>query len=34
MSIAISVNSVTKRYEGVRGNLTALDNVSLQIEEG
>jgi ABC-2 type transport system ATP-binding protein len=34
MTIAISVNSVTKRYEGARGNLTALDNVSLQIQEG
>jgi ABC-2 type transport system ATP-binding protein len=34
MTIAISVNSVTKRYEGARGNLTALSNVSLQIEEG
>ncbi len=37
MTIAISVNSVTKRYEGAkteRGNLTALDSVSLNIEEG
>ena len=34
MSTAISVNSVTKRYEGERGNLTALDHVSLNIEEG
>jgi ABC-2 type transport system ATP-binding protein len=34
MTISISVNSVTKRYEGVRGNLNALQNVSLQIEEG
>jgi ABC-2 type transport system ATP-binding protein len=31
---AISVNTVTKRYEGARGNFTALDNVSLQINEG
>jgi ABC-2 type transport system ATP-binding protein len=34
MTIAISVNAVTKRYEGARGKLTALDNVSLQIHEG
>ena len=34
MTTAISVNSVTKRYEGARGSLTALSNVSLQIEEG
>jgi ABC-2 type transport system ATP-binding protein len=34
MSIAISVNSVTKRYAGARGTLTALQSVSLQIEEG
>jgi ABC-2 type transport system ATP-binding protein len=34
MSIAISVNAVTKRYEGARGKLTALQNVSLQIQEG
>ena len=34
MTTAISVNSVTKRYEGTRGNLTALDHVSLKIEEG
>jgi ABC-2 type transport system ATP-binding protein len=34
MTTAISVNSVTKRYEGARGNLTALHNVSLHIEEG
>jgi ABC-2 type transport system ATP-binding protein len=37
MTIAISVNSVTKRYEGARtggSKLTALDNVSLRIEEG
>jgi ABC-2 type transport system ATP-binding protein len=34
MTTAISVNSVTKRYEGARGSLTALQNVSLQIEEG
>jgi ABC-2 type transport system ATP-binding protein len=34
MSIAISVQSVTKRYSGARGTLTALQNVSLQIEEG
>jgi ABC-2 type transport system ATP-binding protein len=34
MSIAITVNSVTKRYEGARGKLTALDDVSLQIHEG
>ena len=34
MTTAISVNSVSKRYEGTRGNLTALDHVSLKIEEG
>ena len=34
MSIAISVNSVTKRYAGARGTLTALQSVNLQIEEG
>jgi ABC-2 type transport system ATP-binding protein len=34
MTIAISVNAVTKRYEGARGKLTALDNVNLQIHEG
>jgi ABC-2 type transport system ATP-binding protein len=34
MTTAISVNSVTKRYEGTRGSLTALQNVSLKIEEG
>jgi ABC-2 type transport system ATP-binding protein len=34
MSIAISVNSVTKRYESARGKLTALQNVSLQIRQG
>ena len=34
MTIAISVNSVSKHYSGARGNLTALANVSLQIEEG
>jgi ABC-2 type transport system ATP-binding protein len=37
MTIAISVNSVTKRYESARtggSKLTALDNVSLRIEEG
>jgi ABC-2 type transport system ATP-binding protein len=37
MTTAISVNSVTKRYESAKtgGNkLTALDNVSLKIEEG
>ncbi|MBS7808368.1 ABC transporter ATP-binding protein [Variovorax sp. PCZ-1] len=34
MTTAISVNSVTKRYEGARGKLTALDNVSLQIRQG
>jgi ABC-2 type transport system ATP-binding protein len=34
MTTAISVNSVTKRYEGARGSLTALQNVSLKIEEG
>jgi ABC-2 type transport system ATP-binding protein len=33
-SPAISVNAVTKHYSGARGNLTALANVSLQIEEG
>jgi ABC-2 type transport system ATP-binding protein len=33
MSIAISVNAVTKRYEGAR-SLTALKNVSLQIKQG
>ncbi len=34
MTTAISVNSVTKRYDGARGSLTALQNVSLKIEEG
>jgi ABC-2 type transport system ATP-binding protein len=34
MTTAISVNAVTKRYEGARGNLTALNKVSLKIEEG
>ncbi len=34
MTTAISVNSVSKHYSGARGNLTALSNVSLQIEEG
>jgi ABC-2 type transport system ATP-binding protein len=37
MTTAISVNSVTKRYQGAKtggSNLTALNNVSLQIEEG
>jgi ABC-2 type transport system ATP-binding protein len=34
MTTAISVNSVTKRFESARGSLTALQNVSLQIEEG
>ncbi len=34
MTTAISVNAVTKHYQGARGNLTALQNVSLQIEEG
>ncbi len=37
MTIAISVNSVTKRYESAKtgGNhLTALNNVNLQIEDG
>ncbi len=34
MTTAISVNSVTKRYEGARGILTALDHVTLNIEEG
>jgi ABC-2 type transport system ATP-binding protein len=33
-SPAISVNAITKHYSGARGNLTALNNVSLQIEEG
>jgi len=31
---AISVQSLTKHYSGARGNLTALDGVSLDIEEG
>jgi ABC-2 type transport system ATP-binding protein len=34
MSSAISVQSVTKRYSGARGDLTALNNVSLDIREG
>jgi ABC-2 type transport system ATP-binding protein len=34
MTIAISVNSVSKHYSGARGHLTALSNVSLQIAEG
>jgi ABC-2 type transport system ATP-binding protein len=34
MTTAISVNSVSKHYSGARGNLTALNNVSLTIEEG
>ena len=34
MTTAISVNSVSKHYSGARGNLTALNNVSLNIEEG
>jgi ABC-2 type transport system ATP-binding protein len=34
MTTAISVNSVTKRFESARGSLTALQKVSLQIEEG
>jgi ABC-2 type transport system ATP-binding protein len=34
MSTAISLHAVTKRYEGARGKLTALQNVSLQIQEG
>ncbi len=34
MTTAISVNSVSKHYSGARGNLTALNNVSLKIEEG
>ncbi len=34
MTTAISVNSVTKRYEGTRGSISALQSVSLQIEEG
>jgi ABC-2 type transport system ATP-binding protein len=34
MSIAISVHSVTKRFQGARGTLTALQNVDLQIQEG
>jgi ABC-2 type transport system ATP-binding protein len=31
---AISVQSVTKQYSGARGSLTALDGVSLDIQEG
>jgi ABC-2 type transport system ATP-binding protein len=34
MSSAISVQSVTKRFSGARGDLTALNNVSLEIREG
>jgi ABC-2 type transport system ATP-binding protein len=34
MSTAVSLHAVTKRYEGARGKLTALQNVSLQIQEG
>jgi ABC-2 type transport system ATP-binding protein len=34
MTTAISVNAVTKRYESARGSLIALQNVSLQIEQG
>jgi ABC-2 type transport system ATP-binding protein len=34
MTTAISVNSVSKHYSGARGDLTALNNVSLTIEEG
>ena len=31
---AISVNAVSKHYASARGQLTALSNVSFQIEEG
>ncbi len=31
---AISVQSVTKQYSGARGSLTALDGVSLEIQQG
>jgi ABC-2 type transport system ATP-binding protein len=34
MTTAISVNAVTKRFESARGSLIALQDVSLQIEQG